>query len=151
MTVPKYSVIIQWSEEDEGFVAWSPEVPGVSGHGDNRDMAVNEWDFAVQGHLEWMREDGLDLPEPKLLGQPDKPAKEPKTVRVNVIVHEFTEAGHTKALAEFAVEPSTLANVGERICVDRHEDTHEYEVIKKTWDYTDYLSPTAYLLTKRVM
>lgn len=47
-------------EQDEGwFIAYSPEVPGANGQGQNKDEALKSLTSAIELILEDRREDGL--------------------------------------------------------------------------------------------
>lgn len=61
----KYSINVQWSDEDECFVALVPEFPGLSAFGDTQEEALAEAKSALQGFIEIYEEDGMTLPEPK--------------------------------------------------------------------------------------
>ncbi len=61
----KYSIQIQWSGEDECFIATSEELPHVSAFGDTYDEAVNEFQEAMSVHLEVLGEE--NQPEPLTL------------------------------------------------------------------------------------
>lgn len=40
--MPKYEIILYWSEEDQVFVAEVPELPGCMAHGDTEETALNK-------------------------------------------------------------------------------------------------------------
>ena len=61
----KYSVQIQWSDEDDCFIATSEELPHVSAFGDTYDEAVKEFQEAMSVHLEVLGKEGQ--PEPLTL------------------------------------------------------------------------------------
>lgn len=61
----KYSINVQWSEEDECFVALVPEFPTLSAFGETREEALAEAKVALQGFIDIYQADGLPLPEPK--------------------------------------------------------------------------------------
>ena len=63
----KYSVVIQWSDEDESFVATSPELEGLSAFGDTKAEAYDELMVAQEGYIRVFEEDGCDLPKPDKL------------------------------------------------------------------------------------
>lgn len=63
----KYSVVVQWSDEDEGFIATSPELEGLSAFGDTQNEAYKELMIAKDGYIEVFKEDGCHLPEPDVL------------------------------------------------------------------------------------
>lgn len=63
----KYSIVIQWSDEDEGFIAMSPEMDGLSAFGKTKDEAYRELMIAKNGFLEIFEEDGCPLPDPDII------------------------------------------------------------------------------------
>lgn len=63
----KYSMLVQWSEDDKAFVATVPELPGLSAFGSTSEKAVKELTIAQKLFLEVLREDGDEVPEPELL------------------------------------------------------------------------------------
>ncbi|MBC2715672.1 MAG: toxin-antitoxin system HicB family antitoxin [Desulfobacteraceae bacterium] len=63
----KYSISIQWSDEDKGYIATVPELKGLSAFGTSKDEAFNELQIAKKAYLEVFEEDGCELPEPDLL------------------------------------------------------------------------------------
>lgn len=60
-----YSIRVQWSEEDQVFVARSPEFSGVAAHGCTAEAAVAECEDAIAGTIEIYEEEGWDLPDPE--------------------------------------------------------------------------------------
>lgn len=60
----RYSFSIQWSEENGGFVATSPEFPGLSAFGETRAEAINEAETALSLFIESLEEEGTPLPQP---------------------------------------------------------------------------------------
>ena len=60
----KYGFRIVWSDEDEGYIATSPEFPGLSAFGESEEEALNEAKVARELFIEDMRERSEDLPEP---------------------------------------------------------------------------------------
>jgi len=63
----KYSISIQWSDEDEGYIAIIPELKGLSAFGSSKEEALDELQIAKKAYLEVFEEDGCDLPGPDLL------------------------------------------------------------------------------------
>lgn len=63
----KYSVMIQWSDEDESFVATVPELPDLSAFGETPEEAAKELREAKKLYLEVLAEDGEEIPEPDIL------------------------------------------------------------------------------------
>jgi predicted RNase H-like HicB family nuclease len=63
----EYSTVIQWSEEDEGYIAAIPALPGLSAFGSTREEALKELEVAKEAYIEVYEEDGCELPEPDTL------------------------------------------------------------------------------------
>ena len=42
----KYSMVVQWSEEDEGYIATIPEFTGLSAFGVTKEEALKELEVA---------------------------------------------------------------------------------------------------------
>jgi predicted RNase H-like HicB family nuclease len=55
--MPKYELIIYWSEEDKAFIAEVPELPGCEALA-NVEVIIQEW-------IETAKEIGLPVPAPK--------------------------------------------------------------------------------------
>lgn len=60
----KYSASIQWSDRDNGFIAFVPELPGLSAFGNTQEEAVSELQIAAEAYIESLRESKEPLPEP---------------------------------------------------------------------------------------
>lgn len=58
----QYTVIIERGENS--FGAYVPDLPGCVAVGETREEVVQLIQEAIEFHLEGMREDGLDIPEP---------------------------------------------------------------------------------------
>jgi antitoxin HicB len=69
----KYTVIIQWSEEDQCFVVILPEfqeaVMQPVTHGDTYEEALKNAQEVLELLVESAFHEGTPLPEPKTLGQ----------------------------------------------------------------------------------
>lgn len=63
----KYSMLIRWSEGDGGFIATSPEFPGLSAFGKTRDIAVRECAVAMAGMVDAYYEEREEIPEPDII------------------------------------------------------------------------------------
>ncbi|MDE3180554.1 MAG: type II toxin-antitoxin system HicB family antitoxin [Acidobacteriota bacterium] len=61
----KYEVIIYWREEDRGFIAEAPELPGCAADGQSYQEAVANAEIAIQEWLETARGLGRPIPQPK--------------------------------------------------------------------------------------
>ncbi|MBW4672399.1 MAG: type II toxin-antitoxin system HicB family antitoxin [Cyanomargarita calcarea GSE-NOS-MK-12-04C] len=73
----KYTIVIQWSDEDECFVALLPEFTNVMQpvtHGDTYEEAFKNAQEVLELLVETALEKGESLPEPKTLGKPLKVA-----------------------------------------------------------------------------
>lgn len=61
-----YSAVVEWSTEDEEFVAFSPELPGASGSGETAEDAITELYESIDVLLEVYAEKKLSIPDPRL-------------------------------------------------------------------------------------
>ena len=62
----KYSVVIQWSDEDKAYVAAVPELPGLSALGSTAAKAMKELTVAQELYVSVLAKKGA-LPEPDKL------------------------------------------------------------------------------------
>jgi predicted RNase H-like HicB family nuclease len=60
-----YAIEIFYSEEDEGFMAVVPELPGCSAFGETQERALKEVKIAIQLWLETAKEIGREIPAPQ--------------------------------------------------------------------------------------
>ena len=60
----RYAVLIVPSDEDEGFIAVVPKLPGCSAFGETEEEAFGEAAVAVDLWLETARRKGRKIPEP---------------------------------------------------------------------------------------
>jgi predicted RNase H-like HicB family nuclease len=63
--MPKYEVIIYWSDEDKSFIAEVPELPGCAADGETYQQALASAEKVIQEWLETARELGRPIPVPK--------------------------------------------------------------------------------------
>jgi predicted RNase H-like HicB family nuclease len=63
----QYVAIIERDEEG-GYSAWVPDLPGVVAAASSYDEVVNLIREAVEFHLEGLREDGDPIPPPAAIG-----------------------------------------------------------------------------------
>lgn len=63
--MPKYEIIIYWSEEDGAFIAQVPELPGCMAHGESHEAALAGVRDAMDLWIKTAREFGDPLPEPR--------------------------------------------------------------------------------------
>ena len=61
----KYGVILQWSNEDEAFIADVPELPGCAADGATHQKALSNVEVVIQEWIETARALGRPIPEPK--------------------------------------------------------------------------------------
>lgn len=62
----KYSITLDWSTEDDCYLATIKEFPGLSAFGDTPEEAAHEAQVAAEGMIEVMKEDGQEIPEPTI-------------------------------------------------------------------------------------
>jgi predicted RNase H-like HicB family nuclease len=60
-----YAIEIFYSEEDEGFIAVVPELPGCSAFGETQERALKEVKIAMKLWLETAKEIGREIPVPQ--------------------------------------------------------------------------------------
>ena len=60
----RYPRTVFWSDEDEGFIAVAPDLPGSSAWGQTREEALAELDTAMLGWIEAARVAGNPVPRP---------------------------------------------------------------------------------------
>lgn len=58
----KFLIIVE--ETDTGFSAYSPDVPGCGSTGTTREEVERNIQQAIEFHLEGLRNEGYDIPEP---------------------------------------------------------------------------------------
>jgi len=63
--VPKYEVIIYWSDEDQAFIAEVPELPGCAADGATYREALANVEVIVKEWIETAKELGRLIPAPK--------------------------------------------------------------------------------------
>ena len=68
----KYTIVIQWSDEDQAFVVTLPEFTDVMQpvtHGDTYEEALQNAKVVLELLIESSLEEGKPMPEPITLGQ----------------------------------------------------------------------------------
>jgi len=63
--MPKYEIIIYWSDLDRAFIAEAPELPGCLAHGKTHAAALGEIYKAMKLWLKTAKKFGDPIPEPK--------------------------------------------------------------------------------------
>jgi predicted RNase H-like HicB family nuclease len=61
----KYEIILDWSEEDQAFIAEAPELPGCAADGSTRQEALANAEAVITEWLETARDLGRAIPEPR--------------------------------------------------------------------------------------
>ena len=64
--MPKYKIVIFWSDEDDVYVTYAPELPGCMAHGDTYEDALKSILEAMDLWLDVAREFKDQVPEPKV-------------------------------------------------------------------------------------
>ena len=62
----RYPLEIFWSEEDKGFIAEAPDLPGCSAWGATEANAAREAQRAIAAWLEAAKAAGREMPEPSV-------------------------------------------------------------------------------------
>jgi len=63
--MPKYEIIIYWSQEDAAFVAEVPELAGCAADGPTYQEALSNVEIVIQEWLETAKQSGRPIPQPK--------------------------------------------------------------------------------------
>jgi len=63
--MPKYELIIWWSQEDQAFLVEVPELAGCMADGASYEEAVANAQVVIREWIETARELGRDIPEPR--------------------------------------------------------------------------------------
>lgn len=66
MEAPRYSMVIEWSDEDNAYIVTVPELPGCRTHGATHVEAVEQGEEVIAGWIEAARADGDPVPPPRL-------------------------------------------------------------------------------------
>jgi predicted RNase H-like HicB family nuclease len=62
--VGKYAIELFYSDEDKGYIAIVPELPGCSAFGDTEEEALKEAKVAIALWLETAAKDKREIPKP---------------------------------------------------------------------------------------
>jgi len=60
----RYTIEIFYSEEDEGYIAIVPELPGCSAFGETEEEALREIKTAIELWIEAAKKEGREIPKP---------------------------------------------------------------------------------------
>jgi predicted RNase H-like HicB family nuclease len=61
----KYAIAIFYNDEDEGYIAVVPELPGCSAFGETEETALREVKVAIALWLETAQKEGREIPQPQ--------------------------------------------------------------------------------------
>lgn len=84
MDIDLYTYRIEWSDDDKVHIARCLEFPSLLAHGDSSEQALKEIKEIVRESIEWMMEEGEDIPQPLGL----KKYKGKLTLRVSPEIHK---------------------------------------------------------------
>ncbi len=65
MDIKHYSMIIEWSDEDQAYIVTVPELPGCRTHGDTYAKAVQQGEDAIESWIMAAIADNDPVPLPK--------------------------------------------------------------------------------------
>lgn len=119
---PRYPKHVFWSDDDQGFIAIAPDLPGSSAFGETEAKALTELDLAIDAWMEAARAAGNTIPAPSRPASPDLPSgkvlvRMPKGLhrraalcaeREDVSLNQFIVARLAEAVGErsHALEPA---------------------------------------------
>ena len=63
--MPRYEMIIYWSDEDQAFIAEVPELPGCAADGATYREALANVEVIIKEWIETAKELGRPIPAPK--------------------------------------------------------------------------------------
>ena len=63
--MPRYEIIIYWSDEDQAFIAEVPELPGCMADGQTYQEAIANAEVVMREWIQTAKELGRPVPEPK--------------------------------------------------------------------------------------
>ena len=61
----RYSMIIEWSDEDDAYIVTVPELSGCRTHGRTYEEAVAQGQDAIESWIDAARADGDPIPPPR--------------------------------------------------------------------------------------
>lgn len=65
MDTKHYSMVIQWSDEDQVYIVTVPELPGCRTHGETYKEAVQQGKDAIESWIMVAEELGRPIPPPR--------------------------------------------------------------------------------------
>jgi predicted RNase H-like HicB family nuclease len=73
----RYSMRIQWSDEDQVYIVDVPELPGCTTHGRTYEEAVTQAQDAISGWIYGQRATGYPIPKPNVYHALDRQFSNP--------------------------------------------------------------------------
>ena len=70
----RYSIVIEWSDEDDAYIVTLPEFPGCHTHGATREEALKNGQEVIEILVESREEWDEPLPVPRLFQFDDQPS-----------------------------------------------------------------------------
>lgn len=64
-SIPKYSMLIEWSPDDDAYLVTIPELPGCKTHGDSYEDAAKNGREVIELVVAGLHEDGVEVPAPR--------------------------------------------------------------------------------------
>ena len=64
-----YSMVIQWDEDDQIFIANVPELPGCMTHGETYEETAKQGKEAIEGWLNVAKDLNWPIPSPRIAAQ----------------------------------------------------------------------------------
>jgi antitoxin HicB len=147
---PRYPKHVFWSDEDEGFIAIAPDLPGSSAFGETEAEALAELDQAIDAWIEAACAAGNSIPNPSRPASPDLPSgkvlvRMPKGLhqraarcaeREDVSLNQFIVACLAEAVGE-------RSRASELALQRRSEPIHQIHPTVGLW-FQQQTSPTAH-------
>lgn len=62
--IDRFSLVIQWSEADQVFMAILPEFDDALTHGETYEKAARQGRLLIESMIMWHEQDGKPLPQP---------------------------------------------------------------------------------------
>jgi len=115
----KYSLQIKWSDEDNGYIATAPELPGLSAFGKTPEEAVSELKIAAEAYLEALKESGQAIPVPEKLA--------PYSGQIRL---RMPKSLHAKLAAAAAVDDISLNTYIISLLSERHGESAAVNLIR---------------------
>ena len=106
-----YPASVYWSDDDQGFLALAPDLPGCSAFGSTQSEALTELADAIDAWLEAARAAGNPIPEPSALALPPSASgkvlvRMPKSLHAQLLREADTERTSMNQLVVYLLATS---------------------------------------------